>query len=56
VNVGTCGFCGRTIPAVEILDHLREEHAIDEELLCWPDGTPVVIERDLAPGDFNDAR
>lgn len=49
---GTCAVCGELIAAAELLEHLREEHDIDEEITTWPDGSPVIVDQTLEPGDF----
>jgi hypothetical protein len=47
---GVCNLCGERV--ADLLVHLRVEHDFDEEIETWPDGSPVVIDTTLEPGDF----
>ncbi len=51
-GIATCGFCGEAVPLADIMAHLRAEHGQDCEVQTWPDGSPVVIDETLEPGDF----
>lgn len=50
---GTCALCGATVPMELLFGHL-EEHGLhpERDLLRWPDGSPVIVDETLEPGDF----
>jgi hypothetical protein len=48
--VRPCALCGDVVPIHAAIRHLRVIHldAVDE----WPDGSPVIVDTTLEPGDF----
>lgn len=51
----TCDLCREQVPAADILDHLRVLHpgVYGDGPATWPDGSPVVVDVTLEPGDFS---
>lgn len=50
-----CAICLEWLPLELIMGHLRGAHGIEDDLATWPDGSPVIIDQTLEPGDFGDA-
>lgn len=49
----TCALCKHRFPAAGIWNHLDIVHGItDIEIAEWPDGSPVIVDATLEPGDF----
>ncbi len=52
-DTGWCWTCKEEVHSEELLDHLRLIHpSVYEEPAKWPDGTRVVVDETLEPGDF----
>jgi hypothetical protein len=50
----TCNLCGGAFQLEEINGHLAGAHGQTEQIECWPDGEPVILDRTLQPKDFKD--
>lgn len=49
-----CHICHDQVPSLGLLDHLRVHHPdqFGDGPQTWPDGSLVVVDTTLEPGDF----
>lgn len=54
----TCDLCGEQAPDTEVLEHLRLMHPeqYGDGPALWPDGSVVIVDTTLEPGDFTEGQ